>query len=166
MKNLYDIPGFPGYAITRYGRVFKYVQNPRMKNFPIYELQTYLSGYGYKRVSVRGRGKDIHILLALTFIGPKPSPTHIVRHLNGDRLDNRINNLMWGTYQDNSNDSVRHGTSLAGEKNKNAKITAADVVEIRSRFSNGEKRSSLAQEFGLVESSISNIVRRATWANI
>lgn len=33
------------------------------------------------------------------------------RHLNGNSLDNRIENLKWGTSQDNSNDMIVHGNS-------------------------------------------------------
>lgn len=54
-----------------------------------------------------------------------------VRHLNGDRLDNRLENLMAGTTTENGLDKDRHGTrpKLAGHHN--SKMTSDQVLEMR-----------------------------------
>ena len=51
----------------------------------------------------------IHRALAEAFIGPSPFPGAVVRHLNDDKLDNRIENLAWGTHQQNIDDQIRNG---------------------------------------------------------
>lgn len=49
----------------------------------------------------RGAGTEkwpsVHTLVALAFIGPRPSPRHSVNHLNGNKADNRVENLEWAT---------------------------------------------------------------------
>lgn len=51
----------------------------------------------------------VHTLVCEAFYGPRPSPVHDVRHLNGDPLDNRLENLRWGTKKENQQDTIRHG---------------------------------------------------------
>lgn len=68
---------------------------------------------GYATVSLCRDGKArrvvIHRLVLEAFVGPKP-PGQVTRHLNGDKLDNRLENLTYGTYSENAQDAVRHGT--------------------------------------------------------
>jgi hypothetical protein len=54
--------------------------------------------------------KQLHVLIAAAFIGPRPTPKHVVRHLNGDPGDTVLSNLAYGTTSDNQLDAVRHGT--------------------------------------------------------
>ncbi|WP_423203306.1 HNH endonuclease signature motif containing protein [Mycobacterium intracellulare] len=73
---------------------------------------------GYLVVSVyagqRARQRYVHHLVLETFVGPRP-PGQECRHLNGDRTDNRLCNLRWGTHSENQFDQVAHGTHpLAG----------------------------------------------------
>lgn len=69
---------------------------------------------GYPRVGIRLGHKTkkvvrVHVLVCETFLGPRPTPKGVVRHLNGVADDNRLENLAWGTAQENANDTVRHG---------------------------------------------------------
>jgi hypothetical protein len=67
----------------------------------------------YPAVSVAGEGNrttHVHRLMAETWLGPAPFEGAIVRHLDGDRCNNRLSNLAWGTYAENSDDQRRHGT--------------------------------------------------------
>lgn len=66
----------------------------------------------YKRVNLRrpdgGREiVDIHVLMALAFIGPRPEGQE-VRHLNGNPYDNRLANLAYGTRSDQRRDDVQN----------------------------------------------------------
>lgn len=53
--------------------------------------------------------RTVHSLVALAFLGP-PNPGDHVRHLDGSRDNNRIENLTYGTRSENTHDSVAHGT--------------------------------------------------------
>lgn len=71
-------------------------------------------GQHYFKVELNRAGKQttkcIHHAVCESFHGPRPDG-QVVRHLNGDYLDNRAENLAWGTRAENGVDMVLHGTS-------------------------------------------------------
>ena len=71
----------------------------------------------YRQLSVHGRNRYIHALVCETFRGPRPLG-QCVRHLDGDSLNNCLENLVWGTRRENEADKIRHGRSLRGRKLK------------------------------------------------
>lgn len=60
-------------------------------------LKPWLAGYGYWYVQLGAHGikTAVHRLVALTFLGPPPTPLHEVAHGDGDRLNNTVTNLLW-----------------------------------------------------------------------
>ena len=66
-------------------------------------LKPWLAGYGYWYVQLGAKGlkTGIHRLVALTFLGPPPSPLHEVAHSDGNRHNNAITNLRWATHAQN-----------------------------------------------------------------
>lgn len=64
---------------------------------------------GYQRVSLGNTQRYVHRLVLEAFVGPCP-PGKQCRHLNGDKADNKLTNLAWGTPSENNYDRVRHGT--------------------------------------------------------
>lgn len=111
------VPGFEGlYEITRSGRVRSLDRWTRNRRGSFIrkgiELKPYLS-HGYPVVALtragKSRGSRLHVLLCETFLGPRPSKDHIVRHLNDVRDDYRLENIAWGTQSENRYDSVRNG---------------------------------------------------------
>lgn len=51
----------------------------------------------------RGRNYKVHRLICEAFHGPAPDGMDVVIHLNEDALDNRPENLKWGTQKENLN---------------------------------------------------------------
>lgn len=51
----------------------------------------------------------VHHLVLEAFVGPRPDPRLHGRHLDDDPLNNRLENLDWGTCSDNMHDRVRNG---------------------------------------------------------
>lgn len=94
---LFDIPLYPNYKITKCGKVFSLYYN----RF----VSTSLSSRGYISVKLSRNGKSIHTsihrLIALAFIGIPENEKMVVNHKNGDKLDNSIENLEWCTIQEN-----------------------------------------------------------------
>lgn len=72
-----------------------------------------LNAYGYRVVSLGKKGHSgnfmVHRLVLEAFVGPCPEGME-TRHLNGDRVDNRLENLTWGTPFENAMDRQLHGT--------------------------------------------------------
>lgn len=60
-------------------------------------------------------GASIHVLVCEAFHGPRPEGT-VVRHLDGNPLNNSAGNLCWGTQSENGFDTVRHGNNRNSNK--------------------------------------------------
>lgn len=78
--------------------------------------------------------------------------------------------LFAGSYADNNADRVakgREGVHVSfGEGNGLAKLTESDIREIRRRRATGELLTSIAADFGINMSNVSQIFRRVTWKHI
>ena len=59
----------------------------------------------------------VHQLVAHTYRGPRPSPAHQVRHLDGNPLNNHATNLAWGTASENALDRSAHGRAYRPDWN-------------------------------------------------
>ncbi len=111
MKNQTEwtpIPGFEGlYEINRLGSV-KSLQKRNHQN----ELKTKIDRAGYRTVRLCKQGmvygKFVHRLLAETYI-PLIENKRFVNHLNGNKLDNSIENLEWVTHAENMLHAYRIG---------------------------------------------------------
>lgn len=100
-----QIEGFPGYHVTRCGRVLSTGSNWR--GYGARELRQHPNSHGYPSVHVQspnGRRQRIlvHTAVARAFLPPRPSEAHQVRHLDGTRTNNRVENLAWGTAKENA----------------------------------------------------------------
>ncbi|MFV8173386.1 NUMOD4 motif-containing HNH endonuclease [Mycolicibacterium peregrinum] len=120
------IPGWPGYEASNRGRVRSLDRRIKMSNGRTRIhwgriKRTYRNATnGYVCVGLfdgpRHATPPLHVVVCSAFHGPKPSPQAVVRHLNGDRDDNRPDNLAWGTQSENNFDLVRHGTHWQSAK--------------------------------------------------
>lgn len=115
------------YSVTENGRVFSHKFNKIEEMTPVNNSTPYLN----VNVSVSGKKhfKPIHVLVALAFHGPRPNKL-VIRHLDGNHLNNHKDNLKYGTQAENAQDAVRHGTVRSGSKHPFAKLTEVDVQEI------------------------------------
>lgn len=107
------IDGFPDYWISNYGRVYSSIRNKFLK--PVLSKQGY---YGVTLCNGRNH-KNVRVnrLVAKAF-KQNPNNLPIVMHLDNDRINNDMENLEWGTYEENNHwCSVcgRHGDGLTYE---------------------------------------------------
>ena len=59
--------------------------------------------------------KWVHRLVLEAFVGPMGEST-VVRHLDGNALNNQVENLVWGNQSENLLDAVGHGTHFQARK--------------------------------------------------
>jgi hypothetical protein len=160
-----QIPGFENYSVTKDGQVWS--NNP-YKNRRKRWLKLSEDTRGYLRVDLplnpcRYKHKLIHHLVLETYVGPRP-PGKVCRHLDGNKLNNNLNNLCWGTYKQNSQDSKQHGTAISGETQGLSKLTWDDVDFIRWAYSFGIfSQRRLAKFFSVSQSQIWCVVNERTW---
>ena len=133
-----------------------------------YTKKAHIGNHGYPTVSltdVSGRKTTylVHRLIAEAFLGPCPAGMQ-VRHLDGNKLNNNVGNLRYGTQSDNEQDKKIHGRENTGERNGNAKYTQEIILEIRSLFDSGVPQKTIAQKLGLSFKLVSAVVMRRRWA--
>jgi hypothetical protein len=169
-----DVPDFPGYRVGSDGSVWSCLEVGRRDSKPLlggewHRLVQGRTPNGYRMVTLRKDGrtwtKSVHQLVLTAFVG-NAAEGQECRHLNGDKDDNRLENLAWGTRSENASDRFRHGTGLCGEKVHTAVLTPEKVREIRSRASAGESYVSLGRVFGVTDVMISNIARGKNWKHV
>lgn len=153
------IPEFPSYEASSTGEV----RDRKTKRI----LKTCGNGVGYPVVSLGkpSRSITVHRLVLSAFSGPCP-PGHEARHLDGNRGNNFISNLKWGTRKENAGDRRQHGTNGEGEKNSFSKLTVTKVRDIRKRYQLGETQVSLGRRFGVSQTNISLVLSRKTWGHV
>lgn len=99
-----QIEGFENYFITEDGKLWS--------NYFCKFITPYISKKGYYCVKLHQHGKrlstTIHRLVAISYID-NPENKSQVNHINGDKLDNRIENLEWVTSSENQYHAYKTG---------------------------------------------------------
>lgn len=80
---------------------------------------------GYKCVTIQGKCVKIHQLVAIVFI-PNPNNLPIVNHLDGNKWNNDVSNLVWCTHAEN----VQH----AQDTGLNSGCKRVTLVELNKEF--------------------------------
>lgn len=165
-----DIPGeYNGlYQVSDKGRIRRVAPNNGTHIGRILTPTVVPVGKGYHTVTLSKNSTSarvyVHRLVARAFHGLPPRK-HEINHKNGDPSDNRPDNLEWVTHQEN----IIHAFEILGRKPSygNRKLTDADVKMIRQKYATGGiTQQELGNEFGVSNTTISQIVRRQTWKHV
>lgn len=154
------------YKISTKGTVWSIMQGSWKKLKPCVGHRGHLSVRLFKNGKVRC--KLIHKLVLETFQGPCPIGM-VCRHFpDRNPANNNLDNLQWGTYEENSKDRIVHGTipNTKGERAGNAKLTEKKVLKIRKLHKEGMQQRQLGKMFCITEMAIHNVVHRKTWKHI
>ena len=123
---------------------------------------------GYGQISVGGKyGRMLHAhrVAYELFVGPIPRGLYVCHHCDNRACVNP-NHLFLGTQADNIGDSVVKGRHQRGERNGQAKLTQAQVQEIRDQYrwrSLDLGSGALGRHFGVSSDEILAIVHRRHW---
>ena len=160
-----SIPDYSGYYADQGGNIYSY------RSGYMRELSQRIHK-GYFRVNIRydrrpgkKHSEPVHKLILIAFAGERKQGM-VCRHLNGNPLDNRLENLAWGTPKENVQDSIQHGTAvclLHGESSVAAKLSLESIREIRWLYLCGLLQRELSDMFGVTQRHVSDIVNGKTW---
>lgn len=112
----------PGYEVSKDGRVYSIAHNWR--GYGRRELRQDLNDDGYPSVRITVDGKRtryaVHKLVALAHLPERPSEDCEIRHLDGNKMNPKAENLEWGTKKENADDRERHGRTSRGQRHSAA----------------------------------------------
>lgn len=110
------VPGYEHtYAVSSLGRIYSRPRPTTAGGI----LRGSIDNHGYRRVALVQGGKQVtrrtHVLVMLAFVGPPPAGMEIL-HMDGDKANPRLDNLRYGTHQENGIDTVRHGSNAMANR--------------------------------------------------
>lgn len=157
----FGIAEYPDYLVTPDGRIYSLKSKRFLKGG--YRSQGQYLGVQLKNRDDELVGVYVHRLVCEIANGPCP-PGLQCRHLDGNKLNNNIDNLAWGTPLENSSDKYEHGTVGFGEKNPMAVLTWKQAAEIRRTYAQGlVTQKNLAAGHGVSIMTVNRIVNNKTW---
>lgn len=171
-----DIKGFEGhYQISNYGNVKsleRFVDSSRglLKKNEQINKHWVDSHTGYKRIKIYKDKKEyrfyIHRLIAQAFI-PNPENKREVNHIDGDKLNNSIENLEWNTPKENIQNAILRGAiNKRGENGTHSKLEMDDAYDIRlARLINPKRysKNKLIALYGLGARSMYDVIHNISY---
>lgn len=177
-----QVPSWEGiYEVSSLGRIRSVSRRARIglgNTRPIKPRVMKLSpSRGYLRFNAsRGSGNyttlKVHVCVARAFLPSPPgnvgrgSSDYCLDHKNGNKLDNRSDNLEWVTGLESRQRASRLGLVAHGENHHNSKLTVGMVKEIRRLVTQGVPRIKVAEIFSVSRSRISVIVSKRQWRHV
>lgn len=164
MERFKDIPGYEGlYQVSTHGNVYSVRSNK--------VLRPGGSGDGYSTIALcvnkKCSSKKIHRLVMLTFIGPSNLQ---VNHIDGNKLNNCLNNLEYCTQRDNIKHAhilgLRDNCYKKGSSNSQAKLTEQDIPIIRQLLVDGVSKTEIARTYHVDRKVIYNIQHKKRWRHV
>lgn len=160
--------GFPNYRVGTDGSFWGFHRH--WKRWRKIHLKPKKNGYLIANLWTPNgtRTVTLHTLILEAFVELRPEGM-VCRHLDGDRLNNRVENLRWGTYKENTADAIQHGTLprfpvRRGESNNKSKLTDAKAREIRQLYATGDySQADLGKLFGVSQVAIWQVTSGKTW---
>jgi len=133
----------------------------RDEKSPNWKGGRFINESGYVRVK-RGRKYPYeHRLVMEESLGRKLSLNEDVHHIDGNKLNNSLNNLE---ILSKSEHTKLHGSK--GEENNFAKLTNEEVLEVRRLANQGKSNTGIAKLFSIHHSNVRLIVKRKTWKHL
>ena len=115
-NNLVQVPDFPSYYVDRDGNVYSTKKQGGYRCEP-YKMTPVEDKYGYLKLNFYKNGKrynqSVHRVIAKTFI-ENPNNLPQVNHIDGNKLNNNVDNLEWCSISDN----LKHSFMCLNRKNK------------------------------------------------
>ena len=122
----------------------------------------------YFQVNKKATKFQIHRLVAQTFL-PNPFNFPVVHHKDGNKKNNRVDNLEWVTYSKNNIHALESGLRRlpSGVNHHNSCLTESDVIQIRMIARSGLcLQKEIGRMWKISQSQVSRIARNTQWAKL
>ena len=169
-EGIYEISSFGGVrSLDRFILQLSPLGHVVRRSYPGSTLKAVADNHGYIRVSLAKPGqkaetKRVHHLVAMVFIGPRPEG-YSVCHIDGDKTNNTLLNLRYGTQSENEADKLAHGRLKHGQRHAEAKLDDETVRRLRSDLQ-GKTQSWWAHHLRVSEAALSRALSYKTWRHI
>lgn len=162
-----DIPDYEGhYQISNFGRVksFKYGKET-IRN------SKYIGDVGYNAITLNKPNHKqkvfrIHRLVMLTFNPEGYFDKATVNHIDGNKLNNNLNNLEWISYSNNNKHAYKIGLkSNKGENHSRVKLNdkIVHIIRMSKDYLTTKELSSI---FNVSTTTIRHIITKRIWKHI
>jgi hypothetical protein len=168
IETFLDIKGFEGYRVSNFGTVQSWWKRGNHKQ-KIGNWHTIFGRQHEKGYTVVTLLKDrvefrflVHVLVLETFVSPRPLGM-VARHLDGDTSNNRSDNLVWGTQEENCQDTIKHGRTTRGKSHK-LQLNEDAVRSIRELYKEGYNCAQISRKLWVNISTVHNVVTGSCWS--
>lgn len=118
-------------------------------------------GGGYGSVCIDGVVRRASVVACESLHGQRPTSHHQAAHSCGKPACVNPRHLRWATPTENAADRLIHDTHARGERSAKAKLSTAQVVEIRS---SNALSTELARRFNVSADAVRSVRARNSWA--
>jgi len=166
-----DIPEWEGlYQASTFGRIKSLDRFIAVGRWKSSILKLIIGNRGYYKVILANKSikktYDIHKLIALTFI-INPHNYPCINHKNGIKTDNKLENLEWCSYSQNTIHAYKNGLNKKGELHYKAKITEKQAIDIITKYQSKKYTfKMLGIEYGVHLSTIAYIINGKNWSHL
>ena len=160
-----DIPDFPHYQVSNLGRVKSFRKRKSIIMSPVLNNVVGYLYVGIKNNIGKVKMKPVHRLVLDSFVSRCPKGFEAC-HNDDNKINNRLENLRWGTRSDNIHDSYRNGKRSLGEKHPASKLSDEIIITIREMYRSGFRQCDISEVTGIHFTQIHYIVKRKTWKHL
>jgi hypothetical protein len=157
--------GFEGiYDVSTTGRVRRVLAGQGARQGAIIRPHIAKGYFQYGlRKNRRRTNKYAHRLVLQTFV----CNSHLTaNHKNGDRTDNRVENLEWISCKENLLHACRILGKRRGGNHWNAGLTESVVPRIRALYADGISPKKIAEKYGVSRNAIYLLLQGKTWKHV
>lgn len=152
--------GFTNYEVSNLGRVRRVTGGRGVQAGRVLRPQKQPNGYLCVTLWQDGvpTRRTVHTLVYEAFVGTRSAGVEI-NHLDGVKSNNAAANLQGCTSSQNKAHAVANGLAACGLRNGSTKLRADQVIAIREAAASGRSQRAIADEFGVSQGHVSDIVR-------
>jgi hypothetical protein len=163
------LPGFSKYEFSSFGNVRSIDSTDsmgRLKRGKVLKLQNSSNGYVILTLSSDNAKKtfQVHRLIAMAFL-PNDSNMPCVNHINGNKQDNKVQNLQWCSYSENNqhafDSKLKLPTKQDGRPGTKLSLSKARLMRELARC--GNEPEALSKRFKVCKQIVKDVLANKRW---